>query len=519
MLSLNSFEQLLVGRVVAERYRIDEFLASGGMGAVFRGYDLRLEREVAFKVITAPPGTPRGARGVLRARFLREAKTAASIAHPNVVTVHDCGVDAELDLDFLVMELLAGEDLDARIAGGWRPVPEELAAILAQAADGLAAGHARGVVHRDVKPGNLFVAGSGASARVKVLDFGIAQPGAGGGSTVTHLTGGGGNPRTPGFAAPEQEAGDPTTPATDVYALGLTAIAALAGGSVADPAAALGALQRENSALAAVLRRSLDTDPARRFPDCAAMGDALRHLAAPASMRRPIARVAVLVVLAVVALGMALWSWNRPRAAPAPVETEAEAVAAAGAVFREVNAGVGRMTRRYHPNGRVMAYLDRSGVRKLVTRMPSGTSEMYFDRHGLRFASEPSVDPGGSVHRYYFTAQGTLARHDPVGSDSRVDWDQRGRALKRQAEQAAAHAPGWSTQRCRGCDSLPSGHATSLNDPTRSGAGRVRVGALTTGSFLRAISIPRARGARSIGRTRFVFAACTSMIVGALLHC
>ncbi len=454
---MTSFEQLLVGRVLAERYRVDEFLAGGGMGAVFRSYDLRLEREVAFKVIAPPPGVTREARAALRARFLREAKTAASIAHPNVVTVHDYGVDAELDLDFLVMELLAGEDLGARLAGGWRPAPEELAGILAQAADGLAAGHARGVVHRDVKPGNLFVTGSGASVRVKVLDFGIAQPSAGG-STLTHLTGGGGNPRTPGFAAPEQEAGGPTTPATDVYALGLTAAAALAGGSAEAPPAVLDALERENPALAAVLRRALDPDPAHRFSDCAAMGDVLRHLSLPVARPapvRPIPRVALLTVLAVIALGVALWAWNRPRAAPAPEETEAEAVAAAGAVFREVNATAGRMTRRYHPNGQVMAYLDRSGVRKLVTRVPSGTSEMYFDRHGLRFAYERSADGGESVRRYYFTAQGTLASQVPPGPDARADWAQRARALKARAAKAAADAPRWSTLRCPACDSLP----------------------------------------------------------------
>jgi hypothetical protein len=441
---LTSFEQLLVGRVLAERYRVDEFLAGGGMGAVFRCHDLRLEREVAFKVITAPPGNPREARAMLRARFLREAKTAASIAHPNVVTVHDYGVDAELDLDFLVMELLAGEDLGELLAGGWRPAPGELAAILAQAADGLAAGHARGVVHRDVKPGNLFVTGSGASLRVKVLDFGIAQPSAAGGSTVTHLTGGGGNPRTPGFAAPEQEAGERTTAATDVYALGLTAAAALAGGSAQDAAATLDLLQRENPALAAVLRRALDPDPARRFPDCAAMADALRHLPAPprpTSLRRPSSRAALLAVLAVVAAGVALWAWNRPRAAPA--ETEAEAVAAARAVFREVNASAGRMTRRYHPNGQVMAYLDRSGVRKLVTRTPSGTGEMYFDRRGLRFAYETSADRARTIQRYYFTAQGELARHDPPASDPRIDWTRRARALKSRANEWAAHAPAW----------------------------------------------------------------------------
>jgi hypothetical protein len=460
LLSVISFEQLLVGRVLAGRYRADELLERGGMGAVFRSHDLRLEREVAFKVVTAPPGLSREARETLRARFQREAKTAASISHPNVVTVHDYGVDPALDLDYLVMELLAGEDLGTRIAGGWRPAADELAAILAHAADGLAAGHVRGVVHRDVKPGNLFLTDSG--ARVKVLDFGIAEPAAAGGTTVTHLTGGGANPHTPGFAAPEQLAGERAIPATDVYALGLTGIAAFAG-SVDDPAATLDLLARESPALAAVLRRALDADPAQRYPDCAAMAEALHHVAgsalrvrpATARQRKPAIRTAILAVLGVLVLALALWRTTRPRTPPAPPETEAEAVAAARAVFREVNAGAGRMTRRYHANGRVMAYLDRNGVRKLVTRNPPLISEEYFDAHGLRFAYERS---GASVHRYYFTAQGTLARHmglDPPGTEPRVDWDQRARALKARAEQSAAAAPKWSTQRCPACDSLP----------------------------------------------------------------
>jgi hypothetical protein len=90
-----------------------------------------------------------------------------------------------------------------------------------------------------------------------------------------------------------------------------------------------------------------------------------------------------------------------------------------------------------------MAYLDRSGVRKLVTRHPSGTSEMYFDRHGLRFASEPSTHPTGSIQRYYFTAQGELARHDPPAGDPHVDWNQRARTLKARADEWASKAPAW----------------------------------------------------------------------------
>jgi hypothetical protein len=137
------------------------------------------------------------------------------------------------------------------------------------------------------------------------------------------------------------------------------------------------------------------------------------------------------------------------------VETEAEAVAAARVVFHDVNAGSGRMTRRYHPDGHVMAYLDRTGVRKLVSRAGAGTREQYFDAHGLRFAYESS---GTSVHRYYFTARGALARHlgiDPPGSATGTDWEARARALLARAEQDAAAAPRWPTRRCAACDSLP----------------------------------------------------------------
>src|SRR5688572_2838598 len=147
---------LLTGRTLAGRYRIDAVIGRGGMGAVYRATDERLGREVAVKVIGAATTDP-GEHSRLRARFHREARAAAAIRHPNVVQVHDYGTEPEVDLDFLVMELLRGEDLAMRLTRMGPPAMHVAVPLLRQAARGLAAGHRVGLVHRDVKPGNIFL--------------------------------------------------------------------------------------------------------------------------------------------------------------------------------------------------------------------------------------------------------------------------------------------------------------------------------------------------------------------------
>ncbi|HLL81665.1 MAG TPA: serine/threonine-protein kinase, partial [Longimicrobium sp.] len=131
------FEVLLAGRTLGERYRVDAVVGRGGMGAVFRATDLRLDRAVAVKVVTVEDD----AEGRARARFLREAQAAARIRHPHVVGVYDFGTDATLGLDFLVMELLEGEDLSRRLGRDTALAPDEAATVFRQAAEGLAAGH------------------------------------------------------------------------------------------------------------------------------------------------------------------------------------------------------------------------------------------------------------------------------------------------------------------------------------------------------------------------------------------
>src|SRR5688572_30362869 len=215
-------EGLLAGRTLVDRYRIDAVVGRGGMGAVYRAHDLRLGREVAVKVITVAAGDADGHRR-LRARFLREARAAAGLHHPNVVQVYDYGEDPTLGLDFLVMELLRGEDLATRLNRKGPPAVPTALNILCQAARGLAAGHRAGLVHRDIKPGNLFLEPGDriGEVQVKVLDFGIADITALDEETVTHLTVAGRSPFSPAYASPEQLRSETrVTPATDVFSLG-----------------------------------------------------------------------------------------------------------------------------------------------------------------------------------------------------------------------------------------------------------------------------------------------------------
>ena len=279
---------LLLGRRLCDRYRVDALIATGGMGSVCRAYDLKLERDVAVKVITAV-APDQDEAGRLRARFHREATAAARLRHPNVVTVHDFGTDPDLGIDFLVMEMLAGEDLAARMrrAGGPLPV-DEAVEIMREAGLGLAAGHRGGLIHRDVKPANIYLVAEPGGWEVKVLDFGIAQVRAqDGNETAARLTQFG-VPHTPRYASPEQLAGGGMSPASDVYSLALTGLEMLGGAypeglnDTTDDREAARRVKRMVAAradvplrLAAVLRRAMRLDPAARFADADAFLDAL----------------------------------------------------------------------------------------------------------------------------------------------------------------------------------------------------------------------------------------------------
>ncbi|WP_406039449.1 serine/threonine protein kinase [Micromonospora sp. NBC_00898] len=207
----------MLRRLLDGRYQSEELLGRGGMGEVWRGRDLRLDRPVAIKVLTAAGlDEPMAAE-----RFDREARTAARLSHPHIVGVYDVGTE-END-SYLVMELVEGRTVSALIADGPLPV-DQAVSIAVQACDGIAAAHAVGVVHRDVKPGNLIVTPAGT---VKICDFGIARlPRTAGENT---LTGPATKLGTSSYMAPEQALGRPVDSRTDLYGLGCTLYAMLAG--------------------------------------------------------------------------------------------------------------------------------------------------------------------------------------------------------------------------------------------------------------------------------------------------
>ncbi len=203
------------GTVLDGRYRLEGLLGEGGMGAVWVARQLTLERDVAVKVVhaAAPEHRP-----LLR----REALALAAVHHPAVIQVFDYG-ETEDGVPYVVMELLRGESLAARLAREG-PLPADAAVeILLPLLDGLAAAHRAGIVHRDVKPANVLLAGDPATP--KLLDFGIAQLAAGGAPAVTT-----GNLRgTPAYMAPEQILGQPLDERVDVWGAGVMLYELVAG--------------------------------------------------------------------------------------------------------------------------------------------------------------------------------------------------------------------------------------------------------------------------------------------------
>jgi eukaryotic-like serine/threonine-protein kinase len=194
-------------RTLAGRYRLDEVIGRGGMSTVYRGIDLELDRVVAVKVALDPlvEQSP-----IYLARFTREAHAAAAIGHPGVVTVYDAGADGPTR--FIVMEFVPGRSL-ADILRDEHPLePYRAANIAAQVADALSAAHAAGIVHRDVKPGNIMVTPDGS---VKVLDFGIARALDSHTLTQTATVLG-----TSAYMSPEQAMGQPVDARSDIYSLG-----------------------------------------------------------------------------------------------------------------------------------------------------------------------------------------------------------------------------------------------------------------------------------------------------------
>jgi serine/threonine protein kinase len=207
------------GAVVGGRYRLLEPLGRGGMGRVWRGRDETLDRPVAVKELILPQDVPDEERGTLIARALREARTAARLRHPGIVTVYDVVHDS--GMPWVVMELVAGSSLAEILRRETRLAWARAAGIGAQLARALAHAHQAGVVHRDVKPANVLISGD----HVVLTDFGIARVL----DSATRLTGTGLGIGSPHYMSPEQWNGRDAGPASDVWSLGVTLYEAVEG--------------------------------------------------------------------------------------------------------------------------------------------------------------------------------------------------------------------------------------------------------------------------------------------------
>ena len=281
------------------RYRVISELGRGAMGVVYLCDDESLQRQVAIKTLLLPDDA--GDRSQLEARFRQEAKAAAGLNHPGIITIHDIG--REGDWLYIAMELLKGTELRDRLQQGAMPL-DEAVDIAAQVAAGLAVAHAQGVVHRDIKPGNIMMIGQG---QAQIMDFGIARM-----KSSDVRTQSGTMMGSPKYMSPEQVGGHPVDARSDIFSLGsvlyemLTGAQPFAGGNLGQ---LLNAILHSSqpplshhrqgipAVLEAVVARALQKNPQARYQDAGEMaGDlaqcrialARARAAAPAVAQAPV---------------------------------------------------------------------------------------------------------------------------------------------------------------------------------------------------------------------------------------
>ncbi|MEY4750797.1 MAG: hypothetical protein RJA44_1184 [Pseudomonadota bacterium] len=263
-----------LGRV--GRYVLTLRMGAGGIGTVWAAHDPMLSRVVAIKTLPHRPASEARARPAHD--YLDEARAAARLSHPHIVTVFDAGVSP--DGSYIVMELLRGKDLSQLLKAGWRPSPQNAASIIQRVAEAIDYAHGQGVIHRDIKPANIFMVDR---SRPVVLDFGIAHSGMHTGQSANVLC-------SPYYAAPEQLAGENGDRRTDVYSLGvvlyelLTGERPYSGGTLDEVTTAVNAARPQpiqrlragvSTSLVGIAMRAMARDADQRYRSAGALARAL----------------------------------------------------------------------------------------------------------------------------------------------------------------------------------------------------------------------------------------------------
>jgi serine/threonine-protein kinase len=397
------------------QFRIESELGRGGMGIVYLAHDTKLDRQVAIKSLPAElMDNPKA-----RSRFSREARVLASLNHPNIATIHEVHEEAE-GVGYLVLEYVPGDTLAERI-GRKRLKVKEALTIGLQIAEAVAAAHDHGVIHRDLKAGNIKITPEG---KVKVLDFGLAR--AVGGETLNQqstITEPGRIIGTPAYMSPEQARGEATNERSDIWSLGcvlyemLTGRIPFEGTTPSDTLA--GILEREPdwqvlphntpANILVLLRRCLEKDPRRRLRDIGDAGieinETLSSLTAnmatvektrPAALRRLMVVGLVCLILGSMLTGLAMWSMTRPipTAPPNVIRSKIDPVS------KIADEALWHCALAISPDGKRIAYVDQG----------TGTEQMLYVRElntskarvipGTEGAIDPFFSPNGESLGY-----------------------------------------------------------------------------------------------------------------------